>query len=440
MNAVQFTLHPDDGPREGYFLSPEWIEVEFWPFFWATLLTLVVGGMLYGVLYGYDRYRHDNPTDHSHAFALLWIGLYHIVAASLIGGLWDAAYHAERGFDSFYSAPHMYVYVLAGVGTLLIIVLGVSFREWFGGPSDLALSIPEPLAMTLLGLVIVGVGGAVVDNVWHTLFGLDETQWSFPHNTIAWGTLVASVGFTATVVELGRHRGRPWWITGLVGYLFVVTSVPPILGPFAHQLSIDYVNAVAATPGLQTEAGAQDVHELIRTWQLVRGNPLLVPLVAVWGGLVIGFLRRLTDDNDRLFIGIVACHTVLGALGNHRQATILDLPLADPATWVPISVPVLCAAITLVGTRRLDWTDRTGGLFAGGILAITTLVVWTPTIRGLVLVIPAILLFVRLRPTGSWVYDLVETPRKRGMLVTGAVAIAIPLLTGLVDLYLRWQT
>jgi hypothetical protein len=66
--------------------------------------------------------------------------------------------------------------------------------------------------------------------------------------------------------------------------------------------------------------------------------------------------------------------------------------------------------------------------------------VWTPTALGATFLLPGAVLFRRAWRGGAWTDDVIREPTKRRAKITGTLAVVTPLLTGLVDLFVRMYT
>ncbi|MGA2588381.1 MAG: hypothetical protein ABSH32_00560 [Bryobacteraceae bacterium] len=128
----------------------------------------------------------------------IWTCVIAITSAS-IGGIWDISWHKSIGRDTFWTAPHMLIYlcgILAGISCGYLI-LSCSFghsaeaqagsvRIWgFRGP---------------LGAFVCAWGGVAMitsapfDNWWHAAYGLDVKVLSPPHVLLIFGILVIRIG------------------------------------------------------------------------------------------------------------------------------------------------------------------------------------------------------------------------------------------------------
>jgi hypothetical protein len=86
------------------------------------------------------------------------------------GFQWDVAWHISLGRETFWAPPHVVVYL--GVG--LVLASGVSTIVRHRGQAP-------PGAYLIAASGLTQVLSAPLDELWHQLYGLDVTLWSFPH-------------------------------------------------------------------------------------------------------------------------------------------------------------------------------------------------------------------------------------------------------------------
>ena len=87
--------------------------------------------------------------------------------------------------------------------------------------------VPGPLALLVAGIAVVGAGG-LLDGIWHTSSGLDETSWSLPHAMLGRGILLTALGFAACRLALGRLH---WYSVLLLAWLVLEVSFDLVGGP-----------------------------------------------------------------------------------------------------------------------------------------------------------------------------------------------------------------
>jgi hypothetical protein len=121
------------------------------------------------------------------------------VILSWFGAAWDVSWHRMIGRDTFWSAPHMFLYggiILWGLSALVATVTAAAGRPVRGRELRIG-----PLRAEL-GLAIVGLGALTViasapfDDAWHRAFGRDVDIWSPPHLSGVAGSALAFVGWS----------------------------------------------------------------------------------------------------------------------------------------------------------------------------------------------------------------------------------------------------
>ena len=124
------------------------------------------------------------------------------------GFQWDIAWHILIGRDSFWLPPHWMVYF----GVALVLVSGL-FPIWRGRGR-------APMGSYLLASsALAQITAAPIDDLWHRLYGIDNTLWSPPHLAFI---LSGSVTPLALMLLLRGHHlsnapiGRGWLDSTLV--------------------------------------------------------------------------------------------------------------------------------------------------------------------------------------------------------------------------------
>lgn len=131
----------------------------------------------------------------------------------VLGVLWDISWHSSIGRDTFWSPPHLAIYlggVVAGVacgwhvlhitlaGTAAERAASVSFWKFFRGSLGDWLCIWGAIAM---------LTSAPFDDWWHNAYGLDVKILSPPHAVLALGILAIQLGALLLVLAL-QNRGE----------------------------------------------------------------------------------------------------------------------------------------------------------------------------------------------------------------------------------------
>ncbi len=144
----------------------------------------------------------------------LYVGIAGIFSSSL-GGWWDAAWHASIGRDTFWTPPHVAIYlcgVLAGL-TCGYLILAATF----GRSSRMRAASVQVLGFRApLGAFVAAWGGiamltaAPFDNWWHNAYGLDVQLITPPHSLIYLGMRGVTLGMlllTSAAANRARESG-----------------------------------------------------------------------------------------------------------------------------------------------------------------------------------------------------------------------------------------
>jgi hypothetical protein len=379
----------------------------------------------------------------------VWITLATLLVTLGVGLNWDRLWHLTHPFESFWSPPHVFIYLSSLLTAALVARLALSTPAravlgWDVRLPALAVPVPGALALAGAGLVLLGIAGAVLDNAWHTAFGLDETPWSLPHAMLGWAWLVTLLGFLAARLELRPYRPLRWYTSLALGVLLLGFSLAPFFGPMRTATTLEVVQAraaaVQALPALASEPGISRVLQIETQWNLTRTSPLYALLGALWVGFSLTLLSRL-DPRGWLLLLTVAVWSCLAVIGERREAMQLArfVPhvAGDPAAWLP--PPLLPAAIAFVLARAAGagWGTWAAGVTWAG----ASVLIWPPG----AIAVPVVLLAIPVAAVGAAagrrVAGVLEapTPRALAALVLG-LGVAAPTLTGLADLYLRAHT
>ena len=131
----------------------------------------------------------------------------------LIGVVWDISWHQSIGRDTFFSPPHLAIYlggVVAGLACGWVVLRAsfgggdaaatVSFWRFFRGPLGAWVSIWGAIAM---------LTSAPFDDWWHGAYGLDVKILSPPHALLAAGIGAISLGALLMAVSLQNRATDP---------------------------------------------------------------------------------------------------------------------------------------------------------------------------------------------------------------------------------------
>jgi hypothetical protein len=282
----------------------------------------------------------------------------------------------------------------------------------------------------------------LLDDVWHSNFGLDETGWSTPHAMIGWGLLATVLGFICCRLALAPHRPLRWYTRLLLGWLALAFSARPFIGPLESNISPAALQAIRTLPVLLAQPAAQHTLRIYLAWNLTRANPLYLALAALWAGAALAFLRRL-DQRTWLFLLTALLVALVGMLDGLARVQGLDRAfhlqlVRSPATWLP--APLFPAALALALAERLGAGRRSAWLVAGVAFALLSLLIWGHSVAALVMALAAVPLFGAGAWLGGWCYRTVARPERGRVWLALAAGVALPFAVGAVDLYLRTVT
>jgi hypothetical protein len=381
-----------------------------------------------------------SARDASRAHHLLWLAFWTMLASVGVGLPWDVAWHTSRRFETVLSPPHLFVYATTAltVGLYLALLTAPRLRAAFGpgfAVPGVPFAVPGPLFLIGAGLGLLALG-AIVDGIWHTAFGLDETRWSTPHALLGWGWGLAAFGFVSARLTLGSRRPLRWWTRAFLGLMLLAFSLGPLLGPFQHNHTLEKVQAVGAIPVLVDQAAYQHTMRIYQDWALVRSHPLFVSLGAAWVGLSLALLCAV-DRRPVVALALVTFWTCLVLLRDRGAAHRLGLDLYVVGNWLPL--PILPAALATALSRRLGSGSAVAAAVGGAVFGLVSQVVWPGLgpLAGLVLGAPCAALGAA---AGSQLAAVLLRPTARGCVTLVVVVLLTPMATGAVDLYLRLHT
>jgi hypothetical protein len=137
-------------------------------------------------------------------------------ASVIIGVLWDISWHQTIGRDTFWSPPHMAMY-LGGVVSGIACGWHVLHTSFAGSAEDRAGTVSfwkyfhgSLGAWVCIWGAIAMLTSAPFDDWWHNAYGLDVKILSPPHAVLALGILAIQAGAMLMVLALqNRHGDRP---------------------------------------------------------------------------------------------------------------------------------------------------------------------------------------------------------------------------------------
>jgi hypothetical protein len=348
------------------------------------------------------------------AYRAIWLAVLFDVLAFGIGFGWDREWHLTHPFEDFFSPPHIFIYTMHFFATLTLayIAFTPSLRAVFGPAFTLfplPFPVPGPIAIAGGGFVVTALAG-VFDGIWHTRFGLDETNWSFPHSMLGAGIFVAFVGISACRWAIRDAKPIGLGSALVFGFLLLATAGERWTGPIGNNLSAGFIEFVANIPVLAAEPAFQHTSRIYLAFDIHRGNPLFVPLASLSAGMALALVRAF-DPRPLVMLVLTVIATRL-------------------TTFVPFIAPGLVLA--LVGSRP---ASRGTWILAGIAFALLTAIIWRANGASALL---GILLF----PVGVWlgqlIWSVVERPTRGRVLAFVILAgIVYPAFTGIIDLSLR---
>ena len=348
------------------------------------------------------------------AYRLLWLAVIFDFLAFGVGFEWDRRWHATHAFEDFFSPPHLFIYTMhfCATITLAYIAFTPGLRRWFGETFRFPLvpfPIPGAIGLAGAGFGVVALAG-MFDAIWHSSFGLDETNWSFPHSMLGWGLFIAFLGITSCRVALREWRPIGWPSAIVFGFLIAATSTERFAGPLANNLSPEVIRFVSRIPVLAAEPEFQHTTRIYLAADIHRYNPLFVPLISLSAGLMLGLLHHFSPRRW-LMVGLAAL-------------------LSWTSTLIPYVVP---AVIVAIGGNRQG--SPAVWLLAGIGFAFTTAAIWAGTPGGPLI---GTLLFILGSLIAALIWGVVAVPTRAGVVkLTTVAGILMPALTGIVDLILR---
>ncbi|HZR97647.1 MAG TPA: hypothetical protein VFE37_03010 [Chloroflexota bacterium] len=372
------------------------------------------------------------------AYRLVWLALGLFVGGTALGLSWDRAWHATRPFESFWSPPHLLIYTVLGLTTLVVAHLAARrpLRGVLGLPLRVpAVPYPLPGALVLAGggLATIWLGGAL-DSVWHTAFGLDETGWSLPHALLGHGLLLTYLGLVAARLALRPRRPLGVGSAVVLAVLALWFGVGGLLGPLGHNPTVEWVRAAAALPALAGQEPAQHTFRIYEAWNLARSHPAFVPLAAFVVSAGLAVARGIVPGGWALVL-VALLASLLPLAGDYRAARFLGVA-ATPAAWLPL--PYVPAVLALLATQALGATAGLAWGAAGIVFGLCAAGIWGAPAA---LALAAGPLFVGGEAAGRWALGTLQAPRLgRATILVVLLAVGLPLLSGALDLYLRAHT
>lgn len=379
-------------------------------------------------------------TRRAHRLVLACLAL--VLISIGVGGSWDRAWHTREPFDDFFSPPHLFIYGTVAAAMCVFVVLATDRRtvRAFGEPIRILgwnHVLPGPVALLGAGLGGIGAAGAL-DAIWHTRYGLDETNFSAPHKLLGTSIFLVVLGYISCRLASNERALSSGLLPYALGFLVIAGSSSTIVGPF-EQRSLDWIAAIARIPVIAADESARRMFHIYDHWNITRTNPLVPLLVAFWLVAAVTFVRRLVG-RDRVVLavgGIVALFSFTTDGGEARALGIND-------GVAPIGLVVLVACFAYVAIRRISHVEPLAWAGTGAVTAAAAFTLWGRQGDGslaLLLSVLAPFIAVAAGRLGLSTYEVVARPRGRALCVlVGVTCGTIPFATGAVDLLLRAHT
>jgi hypothetical protein len=191
----------------------------------------------------------------------LWCSALAVLSVE-IGGQWDLSWHESIGRDTFWTPPHIAIYlcgVLAGIVCGYLILYTTMIRR----PPELMNRSVQVLGFSApIGAFLAAWGGVAMltsapfDNWWHSAYGLDVKIVSPPHALLMLGILAIKVGSLLLVISaMNRAEGDHRMFVRLqLLALFFSASVLKAVMFFCTEYTWD-VMLHTATPYIVVSAG-----------------------------------------------------------------------------------------------------------------------------------------------------------------------------------------
>jgi len=315
----------------------------------------------------------------------LLIGGFALLVAGIVEGLgaqWDIQWHTVVGPDTFFTAPHLMLYI--GIASGGITALVVVLRNTLAGPGRAAVTGRTVQVFGTfaapVGFLIAGLGAAgqllygLSDLWWHEVYGFDATLTSPPHIGMSLCSMTTAIGVVVVFAALRRYRaGRIGLVVAtaslLSGMVILVLALLPFLG---------WTGFVLVTIGVAT-VGLMLVAAVLRApwWAALTGLVYSLLLALTWvfapwatASYAVSVGLPMRDFADNSVVGLV----LLAPWGVLLGALLLELGL-----WVARSrsvaprraVPVLGALVAAVLT--VSYAVQLGGAGFGPVIFVGSL-------------------------------------------------------------------
>jgi hypothetical protein len=303
-----------------------------------------------------------------------WLALLGVFT-TLFGLTWDVQWHSDVGPDTFWTLPHLFVYIgaaLTGFAALTVVLLCTLVRDnlqpdWI---SILGNRFRAPIGFILAGFGAFGfLSFGLFDQWWHLVFGFDVSIGSPPHVGLLLSDVLSMVGVALIFVRGKTVNPIALALASAVATAFSVPFLLAIFADFNWQIPMLAISAllvplvmlfvVAVTRNPWMALVFALFLLVIRTLGM-----LLLPPLTVWYAESLGWsLRDGATNVPQLSLLIpllapVAALLVAGllTLAKQRQWPVLPVLLLAGAIAAPILyadgtlLPMPDAALLLIPT------------------------------------------------------------------------------------------
>ncbi len=288
------------------------------------------------------------PATLDRFWSLMWsevagvaIAVWAFVAAfvlAMLGLLWDGAWHASWGRDTFFIPPHdmLYTMVTITLGLSHAILVSGSLRERDPGFIHIRrLQAPLGIWGVFVGCLML-IGAAPFDEWWHRRFGRDDGTglWSPPHFAGMVGGLVVCLGI---LILLRQSEPRPAGRGGRPPGLRGLTTNDRIT-----LLMLGFVTFIVG--GLTLNFFG------IRHWYRTEGT--VYPILTMLTGPALAVLaQRVTGRAGAATVAVALPFAFIGAVGAVLRAFNYPIVVSLPVMGLPSAI-VLDAFYARFGSDR----------------------------------------------------------------------------------------
>lgn len=378
------------------------------------------------------------------ALWLVWL-VYAFLVIAMFGAWLDGIWHIVYEFDDFFSPPHLVIYLFSTLATFT--VMGMVFyspvRRAVGhGLHIKILPFPVSGALVLLGsgLGLLGFAGLILDNFWHTNFGLDETAWSLPHSMLGWMLLLIALGLLSVRIKLNTHKQMNAMATIMLTLMVIIFSKGTFLGPLNDNFTYETVQLATLAPALATQEDFLHTLRIYQEWNLNRTSPLLLLLAPLWFGAVITFVKQV-DKRWWMVLILMTLIFLMDSKKDDLEALLPFIPTIMDSRANYASIPIFLPTLLILILPRLKLRENWVYLIAGLLLNLQIFNIWGANGLSFIVAILAFPLILIGKQIGVYAYDVISQPDSLPKVRSLILAmLCMTIITGCVDLLLRLVT